>query len=54
MLINVGHYGHKYICPSYTKLQTTLLKKVKYDLIKELDVVKQSWVKTRSIIMCDI
>jgi len=38
----VGHYGPRYLPPSYEKLTTTLLKEVKNYLIKDLDVVKES------------
>jgi hypothetical protein len=37
----VGHYGPRYLPPSYEKLTTTLLKEVKNYLIKDLDVVKE-------------
>jgi hypothetical protein len=39
MISVVGHYGLGYLPPSYEKLRTTLLKEVKNDLIKDLDVV---------------
>jgi hypothetical protein len=43
----IGHYDLGYLPPSYEKLRLTLLKEVKNDLIKDLDVVKESWKKTR-------
>jgi hypothetical protein len=39
MISAVGHYDLGYILPRYEKLKTTLLKEVKNDLIKDLDVV---------------
>jgi hypothetical protein len=41
-----GHYGLQYLPPSYEKLKTTLLKEIKTNLIKDLDVVKESWKET--------
>jgi len=35
MIFDVGHYGPRYLPPSYEKLRTTLLKEVKNDLIKD-------------------
>jgi hypothetical protein len=51
--ITVGHYNFGYLPPSYEKLRTTLLKEVKNDLIKDLDVVKESWKEIRCTIKCD-
>jgi hypothetical protein len=45
MIPIVGHYSPGYLLPSYEKLKTTLLKEVKNDLIKDLDVMKESWRK---------
>jgi hypothetical protein len=53
MISTVGHYGPGYLPPSYEKLRTTLLKEVKNDLIKDLDVVKGSWKETGCTITCD-
>ncbi len=53
MIPTVGHYNPRYLPPSYEKLRTTLLKEMKNDLIKHLDVVKKSWKKTRCTITCD-
>jgi hypothetical protein len=39
MISVVGHYNLGYLLPRYEKLKTTLLKEVKNDLIKDLDVV---------------
>ncbi len=39
--------------PSYEKLKTTLSKEVKNDLIKNLDVVKESWKEIGCTITCD-
>jgi hypothetical protein len=53
MISNVGHYSLRYLPPSYEKLRTILLKKVKNDLIKNLDVVKESWKEIGCTIRCD-
>lgn len=53
MISTVGHYGVGYLPPSYDKLRTTLLKEVKNDLIKKLDVVKESWKEIGCTITCD-
>jgi len=45
MMPTIGHYNPRYLPPSYEKLRTTLLKEMKNDLIKHLDVVKKSWKK---------
>jgi len=47
------HYGLRYLPPSYEKLRTTLLKEMKNDLIKDLDVVKESWKENICTITCD-
>jgi hypothetical protein len=39
MISTLGHSNPRYLPPSYEKLRTTLLKEVKNDLIKDLDVV---------------
>jgi hypothetical protein len=49
----IGHYGLGYLHQSYEKLMTTLLKEVKNDLIKYLDVVKESWKEIGCIVTCD-
>jgi hypothetical protein len=44
MLIVVGHYGFKYVCPSYEILWTNLLNVYKGSenwFIEELNVVKK-------------
>jgi hypothetical protein len=43
-----------YLPPSYEKLRTTLLKEMKNDLIKDLDVVKERWKEIVSTITCDV
>ncbi len=48
-----GHYGLQYLPPSDEKLRTTLLKEMKNDMIKDLDVVKESWKETICTITCD-
>jgi hypothetical protein len=53
MISTIGHYNPKYLTPSYEKLRTTLLKEVKNNLIKDLDVLKESWKETRCTITCD-
>jgi hypothetical protein len=53
MIPTIGHYGHGYLPPSYEKLRMILLKEVKNDLIKDLDVVKESWKKIGCTITCD-
>jgi hypothetical protein len=53
MISIVGHYSPRYLPPSYEKLITTLLKEVKNDLIKDLDVVKESWKEIGYTITCD-
>jgi hypothetical protein len=53
MIPTIGHYSPRYLPPSYEKLRTTLLKEVKNDLIKGLDVVKESWKKIGCTITCD-
>jgi hypothetical protein len=53
MICIIGHYDPGYLPPSYEKLRTTLLKEVKNDPIKDLDVVKESWKETRCTITCD-
>jgi hypothetical protein len=40
MISTIGHYNPRYLPPSYEKLKT-LLKEMKNDLIKGLDVVKE-------------
>ncbi len=49
----VGHYDLGCLPPSYEKLRTTFLKEMKNDLIKDLDVVKESWKETICTITCD-
>jgi hypothetical protein len=53
MIFVVGHYDLRYLPPSCEKLRTTLLKKEKNDLIKYLDVVKESWKEIGCTITCD-
>ncbi len=53
MISTLGHSNPRYLPPSYEKLRTTLLKEVKNDLIKDLDVVKESWKETGCTITCD-
>jgi hypothetical protein len=53
MIFDAGHYGPRYLLPSYEKLRTTLLKEVKNDLIKDLDVVRESWKEIGCTITCD-
>ncbi len=53
MISVVGYYNLAYLPPSYEKLRTTLLKETKNDLIKNLDVVKESWKEIGCTIPCD-
>jgi hypothetical protein len=53
MISIVRHYDLGYLPPSYEKLRTTLLKGVKNDLIKNLNVVKESWKEIGCTITCD-
>jgi hypothetical protein len=39
MISVVRHYCARYLLPSYEKLKTTLLKEMKNDSIKDLDVL---------------
>jgi len=54
MIFTDGHYGLQYLPPSYEKLRTILLKEMKNDLIKDLDVVKERWKEIVCTIMCDV
>jgi hypothetical protein len=53
MIFIVGHYDLEYLPPSYEKLRITVLKEVKNDLIKNLNVVKESWKEIGCTITCD-